>query len=508
MSHRQATGASVAVRPGHSGRLDRLLGSQYAVWWFTLAVFCLYAGYSLTRYPQFLTAGYDLGIFDQAVRRYSHFESPLVALKGDNYHLLGDHFHPILAVLAPLYWIWDDPRTLVIAQAALVASSIPVVHGFLRRHLGAGRLLWLLTVGYALSWPLQRLVDFDFHEICFAIPLLAVALDALDRRSDRTFLAASLLLLLVREDMGMVLAMLGVVRMLQRPGPGRTRRRGIALGAAMVAVGTVVFFWVIKVVLPHFAASGQFAYWTYDALGPDAVSSVKFILLHPLRTAEIFFTPWPKTRTLLYLLVPLALLPLRSPLVLVTLPLLAQRFLSSRRHLWTTEFHYSAPIFVILVFATIEAIERFPRDWRCPLANTVAVLLLLTPVVDLTLNGRNYPFVRLTWSAWQTKPLMVHQQAVLAHIPPHTCVEVDDRLAAHLTRSNRVTLPTLTSRQSDFVVLDMSQKEVGYPLPSPQQVEQQVVAEGYTKVASEGPIVVWQRPGYAGPTAGCGADAP
>ena len=479
-----------------------------AVWWFTLAVFALYTLYSLTRYPQFLTAGYDLGIFDQAVRRYSRFESPLVALKGDHYHLLGDHFHPILALLAPLYWIWDDPRTLVIAQAALVASSIPVVSGFLRRHLGAGRLHWALLVGYALSWPLERLVDFDFHEICFAIPLLALALDALDRRSDRGFVAAALPLLLVREDMGMVLAMLGIVRMLQRPRPGQGRGRGIALGSALVVLGTVVFFLVIRVVLPHFAASGQFAYWTYDALGPDAASSVTFILLHPLRTAEIFFTPWVKTRTLAYLLVPLALLPLRSWLVLVTLPLLAQRFLSSRTHLWTTEFHYSAPIFVILFFATVDAIERFRASWRRPLAKLVAVLLLLTPVVDLAVNGRNFPFVRLIWSAWQTKPLMVHQQAILAHIPAHTCVEVDDRLAAHLTRSNRVTLPTLTERTSDFVVLDVSQKEVGYPLPSPQQVERRIVARGYTPVASSGPITVWQRPGYAGPTPGCGPDAP
>ncbi|GAA1399046.1 DUF2079 domain-containing protein [Luteococcus peritonei] len=486
------------------GRLSRIP----AVAWFSLAVFGLYAFYSLTRYPQFLSAGYDLGIFDQAVRRYSHFESPLVPLKGDHYNLLGDHFHPILAVLAPLYWIWDDPRTLVIAQAALVASSIPVVASFLARHLGRGRIFWALLVGYALSWPLQRLVDFDFHEICFAIPLLAIALDALDRRSDRTFVLASLVLLLVREDMGMVLAMLGVVRMLQRPAPGQGRRRGLLLGGALVALGTVVFFLVIKVVLPHFASSGQFAYWTYDALGPDAASSVKFILLHPLRTAEIFFTPWVKTRTLLYLLVPLALLPLRSPLVLVTLPLLAQRFLSSRTHLWTTEFHYSGPIFVILLFATVDALERFPRNWRRPLARSVAVLLLLTPVFDLAVNGRNFPFIRLAWSSWQTKPIMRHQQAVLAHIPAHTCLEVDDRLAAHLTRSNRVTLPTLTSRQSDFVVLDMSQKEVGYPLPAPQVVQDRIVARGYMPVAQEGPITVWRRPGYAGPTPGCGPDAP
>lgn len=525
------------------GAVRRELSSRRAIWWFTLASWLVYGIYCLSRYPQFLTAGYDLGIFDQAVRRYSRFEAPLVALKGDHYNILGDHFHPIIATLAPLYWLWDDPRVLTLAQAALVCLSFPVVHRMMQHHGVRGWVLWALTAGYAFSWPVQRMVDFDFHEVSFAIPLLAVALDGLDRRDDRRFLLGALPLLLVREDMGMVLAMLGVVRAwfalrdrrdarragsrsgshdprgLQHERIPQTRassqaapkplHRTLAICGALVLLGTVVFFLVIKVVLPHFAADGQFAYWTYDALGPDAPSSIKFILLHPLRTAELFFAPWVKTKTLLYLLLPLALLPLRSPLVLVTLPLLAQRFLSSRTHLWTTEFHYSAPVMVILVFATFDAISRWQRaDVRAALAKAVAILLLFTPVFDLAVQGRNYALVRLFYSAWQTKPLMVHQQAVLEHLPAGTCLEVDDRLAAHLTRSNRVTLPTLTKLTSDFVVLDMSQKEVGYPLPSPQEVEQRIVAKGYLRIASEGPINVWQRPGYAGPSAGCAPDAP
>ena len=180
-----------------------------------LAFFVIYAIYALSRWRQYLTAGYDLGIFDQAVHHYAHFQAPLVPLKGDRYNILGDHFHPILAVLSPLYWIWDDPRMLLLAQAALVASSIPVVAGLFRRHLGYGRLPILLTLCYALSWPIQRMVDFDFHEIAFGVPLLAVALDGLDRRDDRRLVVAGLLLLLVREDMGMILAMLGLVRLLR-----------------------------------------------------------------------------------------------------------------------------------------------------------------------------------------------------------------------------------------------------------------------------------------------------
>jgi uncharacterized membrane protein len=73
--------------------------------WIALGAFALYAFYALCRWPQFLPAGYDLGIFDQVVRSYAHFQAPIVSLKGDDFNIFGDHFHPILALLAPLYWV-------------------------------------------------------------------------------------------------------------------------------------------------------------------------------------------------------------------------------------------------------------------------------------------------------------------------------------------------------------------------------------------------------------------
>jgi uncharacterized membrane protein len=82
----------------------------------------------LVRHEHF-GSGFDLGIFTQAVWHYSHFQAPASSIKGTA-NLLGDHFQPILILLAPLFWVWADARTLLIAQAVLVAASIVPVYLF------------------------------------------------------------------------------------------------------------------------------------------------------------------------------------------------------------------------------------------------------------------------------------------------------------------------------------------------------------------------------------------
>ena len=99
----------------------------------TLLAFSAYCWLSVIRHVDFKTAGYDVGIFDQAIRHYAHFMPPYSPLKGIDFNLLGDHFHPILILITPLYWIWDDPRVLLIVQSVLMAASIWLVWVFASR---------------------------------------------------------------------------------------------------------------------------------------------------------------------------------------------------------------------------------------------------------------------------------------------------------------------------------------------------------------------------------------
>ena len=88
-----------------------------------LAVGALYVCYSLAQWRALVVPSWDLGIFTEAIQAYSRFEAPTVPIKSPGYNLLGDHFHPILALLGPVYRIFPSALTLLVAQDVLLAVS-------------------------------------------------------------------------------------------------------------------------------------------------------------------------------------------------------------------------------------------------------------------------------------------------------------------------------------------------------------------------------------------------
>jgi uncharacterized membrane protein len=489
----QAIGVTTLATLTRSARTRVAEHWQVAV--LTGVLFAVYGGYGLLRQATYLTAGYDLGIFDQAVRNYARFRAPHVPLKGTGYDILADHFHPIIALAAPLYWIWNSPCVLLLLQMALIAASVPVVYSFaLRRMSRTGALV--VAGAYGWGWAIQAMVDFDFHEVAWGLPILAVAVDALDRRDDRSLLIAAGLLLLVREDMGAVLVMIGLLRLAYRP-----RRTGYLL----IAAGVAGYLLVTSLVIPAFAPNGQFAYWTFDALGPDLPHALLTIVAHPVHTVRLLVTPAVKAETLAYFFLPLALVPLRSRYCLIALPLLVERFFNSRSQVWTTHFHYNALPWLVLVLAMVDGGARLGVWSRPRLGRAMLAWLVLVPVYLSTVPNVTPPVIRrlLTGAAWRMDAHLRDQQAAVRQVPANVCVSVDDRLATHLTSRDRVTLPGVPTPRTDFVLLDMGQKEVGFQLPTPQQVLADSRAAGFLQVFSQGELLVLRSPGYTGPSDLC-----
>jgi uncharacterized membrane protein len=316
----------------------------------------LYTALALAQNAHLFSYAFDLGVYYEALRGYAHFGLPLVALKGTHYNLLGDHFEPMVAILAPTYWIWPNPDVLLVDQGVLVASSLIPVWMFTERRFGAapglGRLTTTrLVAAYALAWEIQSLVGFDFHSLAFAVPILAVAIERADAGRWKAATFWTLSLLLVKEDLSLVVAAFGVYAFL------RGRRQ---LGIFLVAVGFAAFGLLVDVIVPAFAG-GVYPHWSYGELGPGPWPALRHAVMHPIATLQVMASPRTKLGLLAWVFLPGALLSLLSPIAILAVPVLLERVLSERPNVWSTGFQYSAPLAPIVGMAVIDGLSRAVR---------------------------------------------------------------------------------------------------------------------------------------------------
>jgi uncharacterized membrane protein len=337
----------------------------------TACVAAAYCVFALTLYRTFQTSTYDLVIFDQGIRSYAHFQPGISIVKGvhngfgPHFSILGDHWSPILVALAPLYWIYSSPVTLLVAQAVLFALAIPPLWVFTRRAFGGpegGRkavaAAYLVSVAYALSWPIASALAFDFHEVAFAPVLTAVALERLQAGRLRTALIAIGALLLVKEDMGLFVAGMGVYLAVSRP---RVVPRQLTVGLALVVAGIADTIIATYLLIPAFGGRASY-YWAYSALGPRAPQAAWYLLTHPA-SLKLLVTPEVKLQTMLWLFGAFCFLSLRSPMVLAAIPLLLERMLANKfGNWWVTGYQYNAYLVAILAFSAVDGAARLDRQ--------------------------------------------------------------------------------------------------------------------------------------------------
>lgn len=296
-----------------------------------LIVAAIQAALGIEQYKDFQIGGYNLVIFDQAIRNYAHFNLPVSVFKdvhdaaqvnpafGSPFTILGDHFSPILALLAPLYWIWNDPQVLLLAQAALFGLAVPAVWVFARRALlrvvtpgAAATGAYLTAIAFGLYWPLQEATLAGFHEVAFFVPLSALLIERYQAGRLKHMVWCCLALLTVKEDAGYVVASFGLLLMLTRAPQGErlgraARRRYLWTGAALIIGGLVTAQLVLDVWIPAFGGTPGF-YWYYTQLGPDMAGALKTLLTNPVYAFHVATQPPIKTTTLYFLFWPFAYL--------------------------------------------------------------------------------------------------------------------------------------------------------------------------------------------------------
>jgi uncharacterized membrane protein len=525
-----------AVTVRDAGQDEVTQRADWAPWLIALVVFAAYSVISISRLVRLDPGSWDLGIFTEYVKQFAHLQAPIVPIRGTGFNLLGDHFQPIVALISPFFLIAPSAVTLLLAQALLTALSVIPVSRAAAAKLGttAGR---VIGAAYGFSWGLQQMIDFDFHEIAFAVPLLACSLSALLRGRTRAAVLWALPLVLVKEDQGFTVAAIGVIIMINArsarirsarataaesqadpqadpqggpqagPGPdpassGRVARppheRAADAGLFLVFWGMAWSIVAIAVIIPHFNATHQYPYW-YDggAMGVGTGHHSLSALLTQVTTGYR-----EKLETTAMVLFPVAFLALRSPLALVAVPSLALRFLSTNDYFWGTAWHYNATVMPIIFIAAIDALARFRAAGGTAgkVRRALAVATVrLSPAAMLGIAvflAFRFPLDGL-WSpqTYQVDQHVRAENAAMATVPDGVTVETTLTMLAPLAaRANTYWIGTSPNPAPQYIVFDES--DSGWN-PSPQDplsfVEQRHPGTTYRQIYLADDVYVFRR---------------
>ncbi|MER5352472.1 DUF2079 domain-containing protein [Kitasatospora sp. NPDC002551] len=524
------TGLSPATRPNRPllpranrtstpGSTGPLTGRRTAL--LTLLCFAATAACGLQQWSAVLLGGFDLGIFHQGVAGYAHLGLPISPVK--SYHhefppgfsLLGDHFSPVLAALAPLYWIWEDPRTLILGQALLLAAGVPLirriaVHCFTRPAAGAAgdapadgtttvrRVADLAGLVYGLGWPLLAAGRGGFHEVAFAVPLTLLMLErGLARRYGAAALAAALLCA-TKEDLGLLVGVYGLVLLWRsrprgdRQGERAGDRRGLAYGAGLLIGGPLAAALAIVWLIPAMGGQPDY-YWVYGPIGPDAGTALGNLLSDPLLLVRVATNATVKPLLVLWLFGTFLLLPLRSATTLCLLPLLAERVLSDNPNHWSIAHHYDAFLWPVLLTAALEVLGGlYARGGtrRHAALGLGAAVVAGSLVCSLVLGGISV----LTPAFWRPSASNAALVRGAEQIPDGALVEADNQVVPRLVGRTDVVLVDATPRGRDYVLIRSDTRT--FPFQTVAEQAERIdllLAHGYRQVWAEHGVVLLRR---------------
>jgi uncharacterized membrane protein len=477
-----------------------------------IADFWLLGGLSLQRHNTFNSNALDLGYHDQVIWNtlrgrpfritlYRQDEGarfwvdvPLDQIR-DPDSLLSYHVEPSLVLIAPIYWLWNDVRALLLLQAGVLTLGAWPAYRLGRRQLGhswAGlvvALLWLLAPAR------QAAALSDFHTVAITAPLFLLALDALDTGKTRLFLLASCLCLIGREDTAIIVIALAVYAAVFHP---RQRRPALIL----TGVSLLYLYLVTRVIMPYYnGLAGPTYLYRYTQFG----TGLREMVWNLFRQPHLYWNWLRQPDVLAYLWGLLATggwVALAAPEILaIALPMVLLNALANTGWPFSGGAHYSIVLVPFLVAAAAVGLARLGRGavaigrWGRmgqsstlgqhprpqpsnlsllpvsssgvpPVLSPATLLVILALVVALRFQVEQgvAPFSR----RWSWSPPDAHDRLgaqILEMVPADVPVSAQSGLYPHLShRQGIYQFPTIAD--ADTIVLDVTNRPAPLDYPS------------------------------------------
>ncbi|MBI3558301.1 MAG: DUF2079 domain-containing protein [Deltaproteobacteria bacterium] len=407
---------------------------------------------SSCRFDSFHATAFDLSFVDQSLWSTTHvgfLHSSLA--KGQSY--LGEHFSPVLGLVALVYRLFDSPYFLFLLQSVALASGSLLVYALGVQKKIPRSVAVTAALCFLLFQPLRAANSFDFREDNLFIPIFLGALISLEKKRLTLFWVLCLISWSVKENAPIFTALLGAwlcVDSLRGRMPVSRRWHGVALGL----LSFFAFYIINSKITPHFVGSGMGAdtmlVKRLRQFGGTNDQILRAILLHPFAFAAEVLRPFFQVKAARYFLdvtapflffVPAAPLP-----ALIVLAGIGMNLLVNQP---TIGFHYECILIPFLFYILLAGLATLNSKnklvgVRVPVLMTLSFLLFF---------GRSpVDSIRRHWPTAHDR--FVSQE--LLRIPEAASVATQGVLHPHLAHRKDVFLFSAGVPSTDYIVADLS----------------------------------------------------
>jgi uncharacterized membrane protein len=379
-----------------------------------LFFFTLYLILGLIRHEHFLS-GYDLGVIDQGIWKYSQFKTPISTNHAYPFtSILTDHVELIFVFIAPFYWVFSDVRVLIIVQAFLISLSGIAVY-LIAKKKGIGTLLSLsLLFSYLLFYGIQHAIWSDVHSLVLGVSFLAWFIYGIETNRYKLASVFFVLSILSKEDIALFTLLLSSIYYLRL----KKKILLIYIVTSVLYLGTIFFIY-----FPYFVPGG-YRFQSNEGL----LSSISPSYLY--NTKE-------KIDVWLYSFGWFGFLPILSPLyAFPAIADLAKYFVLGNTSVTSAQglfMHYRSSLALLLVLPTIYSIARFPwlNKWY-----TAVYIIFIALFLQYHLH---LPVSYLTkqWF-WTTPPSVYTIQKGINALPKNASVITQVNIDPHISQRDAI----------------------------------------------------------------------
>jgi uncharacterized membrane protein len=440
------------------------LWHSYGAWMLALAFVAVFFALMVLKHDAFHTRALDLAKFDQAIWNTLH--GRFLFATTQNHSILGNHFSPYMALLAPLYLLWSDVRMLFLVQTIGLAAAGLFLYKIVRlRHPTLAP--WFLLAFY-LNPALHEVALVEFRRVTLAVPFLALSLYALYAHKRWLMVIGLVFGVLCKEDIALFVALMGVYLVLFE----HDWKWGTSLVLLGLAWAVIVTLWVVPAFQPPREGTTLYPQLNYFGLRGDSYGEIiaqlvgdPLLLFRRMFDREGLQALW---RVFLPLGVVLPFLALDW--VLIPLPLMAYMLMSVAPGMHRLTDWYMASVLPGLSAAIAVGLTR--RSARS--ARLLTVALLCTTIIGYLLFS--HAPLGGEYEPGLYKVTDHHRLAarVVAAVPSDARVAAQDPYVPHLSHREHIYLYpwiSIGKENIDYFLLDRYLHP--YPL-QPYQIESEI----------------------------------